>query len=142
VAAVDVPPAPDVVPLKEDVEETPAAEAPAPEPKPAPAVEEDPFAGIEPAPASRDDLPADETLLDMGKMVKPRPAPPVDSEPAAVDESPPARLPHEDAPFAGRLKSPIPEEEESETPAPLPKETGKAESPKKKGLFGRLFGKK
>lgn len=75
--------------------------------------------------AQSDELPADETMLDMGKMMKPtRPqlGRGTGRRPAPLPKLPPA------AP--------------AQTPEVEPMEEGSGDEPKKKGFFGRMFGKK
>jgi hypothetical protein len=136
----------------EEPEPAPAPEpAPEPEPEPEPqpveaAVEAAPaeessgedIASLEtlPEPVLQDDgLPADETLLDMGKMgpkgrAAARRSDDTFEPPPGLEE--PAPSPLDQEPLSAETSpGPVPEEAESEP-----------EPPKKKGLFGKLFGKK
>jgi DNA repair exonuclease SbcCD ATPase subunit len=103
-------------------------------PVPAPVEEKEEIAQLEslPEPAAEDgsELPADETMLDMGKMGK--------NLRAEMAARPPAR------PLGrGTSRRPLP----SLPPPPPPaeaeaQEEPASEEPKKKGFFGKLFGKK
>jgi len=97
-----------------------------------------------PAPAAPEDdgLPADETLLDMGKMGhKVRAA--ARREPEETYEPPegleePSSQPMDEVPLSAETSpGPVPEEGEAE-----PEPGSEPMPPKKKGLFGKLFGKK
>jgi DNA repair exonuclease SbcCD ATPase subunit len=82
----------------------------------------------EPEPVEPGGLPADETLLDLGGMKRRPPAP--------EEEAPAAEPPLESVPLSAETSpGPLPEEQPAES-AP------ESELPKKKGFFGKLFGKK
>jgi chromosome segregation ATPase len=103
-------------------------------PIPAPAGEREEIARLEslPEPAAEDgsELPADETMLDMGKMGK--------NLRAELAARPPAR-----PPGRGTGRRPLPSlPPPSPPPEPEVQEEPVAEEPKKKGFFGKLFGKK
>ncbi|HZE98432.1 MAG TPA: hypothetical protein VE981_15475 [Planctomycetota bacterium] len=117
---------PEAAPEEETVDvqpEEPQAEEPQPEPMQEPVEEEVPTleTAVEQVAAS-DELPADETMLDMGKMNRPRPplSRGTGRRPAPLPKLPPAP---------------------SHEPEVQPLEDG-GDEPKKKGFFGKLFGKK
>lgn len=118
-------PLPEAAP-EEDYEVDPQAEQPAPAEEP-----QEEIAQLESLPEPEADagneLPADETMLDMGKLGKN-----VRAEMAARPQArPPGRS-------TGRRPLSPPG---SRAPAPAQEEGG-SEDPKKKGFFGKLFGKK
>lgn len=100
--------------------------APAEEPAAEPVMEEPAQLESMPEPvAQTDELPADETMLDMGKMNKPtRP------QLGRGTGRRPAPLPR------------LPQAPPQPTPEVEPMEEGAGDEPKKKGFFGRMFGKK
>ena len=109
-------PLPEAAPEEEFQPEEPVAEQPQEE-EVVPTLEE----AVEP-PQATNELPADETMLDMGKMNRPRLNRGTGRRPAPLPKLPPAAPP------------PEPEVESTE-------EQG-GDEPKKKGFFGRMFGKK
>lgn len=130
--------------LAEAAAETPQDPTTEALPLPEAAPEEEPAPEIEPEPAAEqpqeevptleaaveqqsesNELPADETMLDMGKMN--RPARPQLGRGTGRRPAPLPRLPQAPPP-------PTPEVE--------PMEEGAGDEPKKKGFFGKLFGKK
>jgi hypothetical protein len=120
-------PLPETAPEEELAPEVQAGEQPAEAPLdggPEAAPQEEAVPTLEAAVEQQeaDDLPADETMLDMGKMNRPRP---------------------QLGRGTGRRPAPLPRLPAAPPPdAPEGEEVPEGDEPKKKGFFGKLFGKK
>jgi hypothetical protein len=134
-------PLPEAAPEEEmAVEPDPAQEEPADEPAPPPAEEKEEIAQLEslPEPVMESELPADETMLDMGKMGK--------ALRKELEQAPKKELGRITSrrPLSGSRNKALPQLPK-EPPRPLPEineQSAEEDQPKKKGFFGKLFGKK
>lgn len=152
--AVEAPAPPDPLPAAEDVP-APEDSSEASEEAPAEAVELESLPDVAPAALDDGGLPQDETLLDLGgggmgkkvreamqkkRLAESQPGPEPEPEASeAAEEAPAGEGTFEEVPLSAETTpGPIPED----APAAEEEPAADEEKPKKKGLFGKLFGRK
>jgi hypothetical protein len=131
----------DLEPISEPAQEVEAeVEAPASPEEEAEPVELESLPDVAPAAEEDSGLPADETLLDMGGASMGKKVREAMARRRQAPASPPAEEPA-DAPVAEASFEEGPLQEEGQ-PAEEPPPEAEVDQPKKKGLFGKLFGRK